>query len=254
MNKKIFLIIFIFFQTITGYALDDYYRILGVPRTATEDEIKQAYRRLARKYHPDVNNGSKTAEEILKKINEAKGVLTNSEKRTKYDSDFARQTRQSSAQQETKPRAQAQTQAKSQKPASQDYPFRRVNPDEAPIYRGTGGRSSWEGSGSARPRSSQTFDADKAKKFDGWQNFDEQPKPKAEARASTTRSEAPRTEAPRTEAAKTEAPRAEAPRTAQAPSVNPQSAPARTTNPNLKIYDIPRCNKEFLGTVLDILI
>ena len=63
----------------------DYYKVLGVSRTATEKEIKQAYRRLARKYHPDVNLGDKSAEGKFKEINEAHGVLSDPEKRQKYD-------------------------------------------------------------------------------------------------------------------------------------------------------------------------
>jgi len=63
----------------------DYYKILGVPRNATEKEIKQAFRRLARKYHPDVNPGDPEAEARFKEINEAYEVLSDPEKRAKYD-------------------------------------------------------------------------------------------------------------------------------------------------------------------------
>ncbi|MBM4446596.1 MAG: molecular chaperone DnaJ [Chloroflexi bacterium] len=63
----------------------DYYTILGVGRNATEKEVKQAYRRLARKYHPDVNPGDKSAEARFKEINEAYEILSDSEKRKKYD-------------------------------------------------------------------------------------------------------------------------------------------------------------------------
>src|SRR5438270_4076995 len=63
----------------------DYYKILGVNKNASEKEIKSAYRKLARKYHPDVNPGDKTAEAKFKEINEAQAVLTDPEKRKKYD-------------------------------------------------------------------------------------------------------------------------------------------------------------------------
>ena len=63
----------------------DYYSILGVERGASEREIKQAYRRLARKHHPDVNPGDKSAEARFKEINEAYEVLSDKEKRQKYD-------------------------------------------------------------------------------------------------------------------------------------------------------------------------
>jgi DnaJ-class molecular chaperone len=63
----------------------DYYKILGVNKNASEKEIKSAYRKLARKYHPDVNPGNKDAEAKFKEINEAQAVLTDPEKRKKYD-------------------------------------------------------------------------------------------------------------------------------------------------------------------------
>lgn len=63
----------------------DYYKILGVSKTATEAEIKSAYRKLARKHHPDLNPNDKEAEKRFKEINEANEVLSNAENRKKYD-------------------------------------------------------------------------------------------------------------------------------------------------------------------------
>src|SRR6187551_2973920 len=63
----------------------DYYATLGVSKTASEKEIKQAFRKLARKFHPDVNPGDKTAETRFKEINEAYEVLGDATTRKKYD-------------------------------------------------------------------------------------------------------------------------------------------------------------------------
>lgn len=63
----------------------DYYKVLGVDRNATEDEIKRSYRKLALEHHPDRNQGNKSAEDKFKEINEAYQVLSDPEKRTRYD-------------------------------------------------------------------------------------------------------------------------------------------------------------------------
>src|SRR5207302_1286791 len=66
-------------------ARPDYYKVLGVGKNASDEEIKKAYRRLARKYHPDRNSGDKQAEERFKEISQAHDVLADPEKRKEYD-------------------------------------------------------------------------------------------------------------------------------------------------------------------------
>ncbi|MGA9638436.1 DnaJ C-terminal domain-containing protein [Flavobacterium sp.] len=66
-------------------AFIDYYKILEIDKTATEAEIKKAYRKMARKYHPDLNPNDKIAEQKFKELNEANEVLSNAENRKKYD-------------------------------------------------------------------------------------------------------------------------------------------------------------------------
>src|SRR5579859_5289197 len=73
------------FRTITMAAKHDYYETLGVSRDSKEDEIRKSYRKLARKYHPDLNPGDKAAEERFKKVQEAYDVLSDKKKRDVYD-------------------------------------------------------------------------------------------------------------------------------------------------------------------------
>ena len=63
----------------------DYYKVLGISKDVSQDEIKKAFRKLARKYHPDLNPGDKTSEQKFKEINEAYGVLSDPKKRAEYD-------------------------------------------------------------------------------------------------------------------------------------------------------------------------
>nr|WP_231915356.1 DnaJ domain-containing protein [Lewinella sp. 4G2] len=66
-------------------AFIDYYQTLGVPKDADQKAIKKAFRKLARKYHPDLNEGNAEAEQKFKAVNEANAVLSDPEKRKKYD-------------------------------------------------------------------------------------------------------------------------------------------------------------------------
>src|SRR4029077_11788725 len=77
-----------FFFSGSGVAADmprDYYEVLGVPRNATEDEIKKAYRKLARDNHPDRNPGDKAAESRFKEIQDAYDILSDKQKRAQFD-------------------------------------------------------------------------------------------------------------------------------------------------------------------------
>ena len=65
--------------------MSNYYDLLEIPRTASQNDVRKSYRRLARQYHPDVNKGDKSSEEKFKEINEAYGVLSDADKRRKYD-------------------------------------------------------------------------------------------------------------------------------------------------------------------------
>src|ERR687884_728761 len=67
-------------------AVQDPYKVLGVDKKASEEEIKKAYRKLARKYHPDRNPGDKAAEERFKEVQQANAILSDPEKRKRYDS------------------------------------------------------------------------------------------------------------------------------------------------------------------------
>jgi curved DNA-binding protein len=100
-------------------AFVDYYEILGVKKTATEKEIKSAFRKLARKYHPDLNADSKDAEMKFKEINEANEVLSNPENRKKYDK-YGKDW-QHGEEYEKAQRQQQQQQSQRQSRGGQDY-------------------------------------------------------------------------------------------------------------------------------------
>ena len=79
--------------------MKDYYKILGLSPTATKKEIKKAFRQLARKYHPDLHPGDKAAAEQFKRINEACQVLSDENKRARYDLDRKQQGQRQQTQQ-----------------------------------------------------------------------------------------------------------------------------------------------------------
>ena len=66
-------------------AFIDYYKVLGVEKNATPADIRKAYRKMAKKYHPDINKDNPKAQELFQAVNEANEVLSNPEKRKKYD-------------------------------------------------------------------------------------------------------------------------------------------------------------------------
>ena len=63
----------------------DYYEVLGISKGASDEEIKKAYRKVAKKYHPDLNPGNKEAEAKFKEVNEAYEILSNPQKKAQYD-------------------------------------------------------------------------------------------------------------------------------------------------------------------------
>lgn len=114
----------------------DYYQVLGLQRGASSDEIKQAYRKLSMKFHPDKNDGDKYFENWSKKINEAYGVLGDPEKRAKYDSDSGSNS-SSSDNQNSNRNSNSHSNSNSQKKSQPDNEalsyLRKIQPEYARV-------------------------------------------------------------------------------------------------------------------------
>lgn len=129
----------------------DYYKILGVSKSATADEIKKAYRKLARKYHPDLNPGDKEAELKFKQLNEANEVLSNSENRAKYDK-YGENWQHGEAYE------QAQQQRQQQRYTSSDQNFNFEGDDFSDFFQSMfGGNSGFGGQSRSGSRSAGKF-------------------------------------------------------------------------------------------------
>jgi molecular chaperone DnaJ len=143
----------------------DYYSILGVSRSAADKDIKATYRRLARQYHPDVNPGNKAAEEHFKQINQAYEVLSDPEKRKKYDQygdgwehadQYAEAARQQQQQQQQK---QSGGFRFNQQPGSEEA-YSSEEPDLASMFGNLfGGRTGAAGRRSSRTRRGQDVES-----------------------------------------------------------------------------------------------
>lgn len=234
MKKQILLLIFLSILSLKAFALDNYYKMLGVAENATEAEIKKGYRRMAMKYHPDKHNNSAVSNEIFKKVQGAYEVLSDPAKRTAFD-------KQLSMQPKAKPQAQAKPQQAQTKPKAE--------------------------SASTRPA------GDNTKKYT-WENFDQKKEaPKADPKPQPKPEPKPevKPEAPKAQA-KAEPPRPDTyefkPKPTPKPeptmtnmekafkgdtSVTKPTVETRTPfkNPKLDIYKAPRCSTGFLGTVID---
>lgn len=125
----------------------DYYKILEIPKTASEEEIKKAYRKLARKYHPDLNPTNKEADKKFKEINEANEVLSDPEKRKKYDT-YGKDWKQADAYEEAR-----KQQGSSRRRAGQQYASDEFGGDFSEFFESMfGGGGGRRGGGQSRFR------------------------------------------------------------------------------------------------------
>ena len=252
MKIKFCLVFFLILYSLNLFAITDYYKIMGVAPSATSDEIKQAYRRLAKKFHPDLNGGSLTASEIFKQINVANDVLSDPAKRAKYDYQL-----KISPKSKIKPQGKAQPKPE---PKTEPTPPPRA---EAKAETRTSG-SSYTRNGSYReepPRyESRTYNGDNAKKYE-WQSFDDKPN-----NSSPNSGQANSKEPPKEKKFEWQSFDEKSTTSAQDTAKGPpqekkmewQSFDEKPINADIKakmnMYKSPSCNKGFLGTVIDTLI
>jgi len=118
----------------------DYYKSLGLSKTATADEIKKAYRKLARKYHPDVNPNDKEANKKFQEINEANEVLSDPEKRKKYDT-YGKDWQHGEAYEQARRSQQQSHNFGGQQQYSGDFDDDRFSDFFSSLFGGAGGRS-----------------------------------------------------------------------------------------------------------------
>lgn len=123
-------------------AFIDYYKILGIKKDASESDIKKAYRKLARKHHPDLNPNDKEAERKFKEINEANEVLSNAENRVKYDK-YGKDWKH--ADEFEKANQQQKSRGRSQQQSSQNFSGSDYSDFFESMFGGAGGRASSAG-------------------------------------------------------------------------------------------------------------
>ena len=132
----------------------DYYKILGISKTATSDEIKKAYRKLARKYHPDLHPNDKTAEKKFKEINEANEVLSNAESRAKFDK-YGKDWKHA----DEFEKASRQQQSQGRRPQGQQYSSQQEG-DYSDFFESMFGRAGGGGGGRTQSFKGQDFTAE----------------------------------------------------------------------------------------------
>lgn len=217
MKNKIFILITLSLFSFKCFALDNYYKMLGVPENASAEDIKKGYRRMAMKYHPDRNSGSLVADEIFKKVKGAYDVLSDPSKRAMFDKQLRMQPK-------APPKAAAAKEAPtSTAPKAEKYTWQSF--DEKP---------------DVKPQPKQQ---EKPKE----QTAEAKPEAKPEPRPETKAEVKPAPEATTTEV-KTAS-------KADTSVSNPVSEKTPVRNPKLDLYKTaPSCSKGFLGTVIDTLI